>query len=85
MQENIEDELFKKGIIIVPDFVANAGGVISSYAEYRGYNPKQMFKTVKDKIVKTTNIVMKKSVEKGINPRQVAMELAKNRVEKGKI
>ena len=82
MQENIEDELFKKGIIIVPDFVANAGGVISSYAEYRGYNPKQMFKTVRDKIIVTTNLVMKKSIEKGINPRQVAMELAKKRVTK---
>lgn len=84
MQENIEDELFKKGIVIVPDFVANAGGVISSYAEYRGYNPKQMFETVKNKIVKTTNIVMKKSIKKGINPRQVAMELAQKRVLEGK-
>ena len=46
MRENIENELFKKGIIIVPDFVANAGGVISSYAEYRGCNPKQMFEMV---------------------------------------
>lgn len=80
MQENIEDEFFKKGIIIVPDFVANAGGVISSYAEYRGYNPKQMFETVRSKISKTTNIVMKKSIDKKINPRQVAMELAKKRI-----
>lgn len=80
MQESIEDEFFQKGIIIVPDFVANAGGVISSYAEYRGYNPKQMFKTVRDKITKTTEIVMKKSIEKRINPREAAMELAKKRV-----
>lgn len=85
MQENIEDEFFKKGVVIVPDFVANAGGVISSYAEYRGYNPKQMFDTVKEKVVKTTRLVMQKSIEEKINPRQVAMELAKNRVAKGKI
>lgn len=83
MQENIEEEFFKKGVVLVPDFVANAGGVISSYAEYRGYNPKQMFKTVRDKIVKTTSIVMKKSVEKGINPRQMAMELARKRILSG--
>lgn len=80
MRENIEEELFKKGVIFVPDFVANAGGVISSYAEYRGYNPKQMFKTVKDKILKTTEIVMNKSLRDGINPRKVAMDLAKIRV-----
>ena len=46
MPEKIERELWGKGIMIVPDFVANAGGVISSYAEYRGYNPKKMFETV---------------------------------------
>ena len=43
-----------------------------------------MFKTVKDKVVRTTNLVMKKSIEKGINPRQVAMELAQKRVLEGK-
>ena len=59
---------------------ANAGGVISSYAEYRGYNPKQMFTTVKNKIVGATNLVMQKSLKKGINPRQVAMELAIKRI-----
>ena len=80
MQENIEDELFKKGIVIVPDFVANAGGVISSYAEYRGYNPKKMFDTVRNKVVKTTTLVMKKSIGQKINPRQVAMELARKRI-----
>lgn len=80
MQEHIEDELFKKGIMFLPDFVANAGGVISSYAEYRGYNPKQMFKTVKDKIVKTTNMVLKKSLRERINPRQAALRLAEKRI-----
>lgn len=80
MSEDIEDEFFKKGIMFLPDFVANAGGVISSYAEYRGYNPKQMFKTVRDKIIKATSIVLKKSLKNNINPRQVAMELAEKRI-----
>lgn len=52
MNERVENELFKKGVLIVPDFVANAGGVISSYAEYRGYNPKKMFEMVERKIKK---------------------------------
>ncbi len=80
MQESIEDEFFKQGVVLLPDFVANAGGVISSYAEYRGYNPKRMFKTVKDKIVKTTILVLKESLKKKINPRKVALELAKRRI-----
>jgi len=80
MRENIEEELFKKGIIFIPDFVANAGGVISSYAEYRGYNPKHMFQTVKEKIIRTTKIVMGEAIKTGQNPRKVAMDLAKKRV-----
>ncbi len=80
MQERIEEELFKRGIMFVPDFVANAGGVISSYAEYRGYNPKKMFDTVKDKIIKTTAAVVKKSLRDKKNPRKVALELAKRRI-----
>ena len=80
MQESIEEELFKKGIMIVPDFVANAGGVISSYAEYRGYNPKKMFETVQQKITKTTSVVLKKALLQKVNPRTVAMDLAVKRV-----
>lgn len=77
MRENVEDELFKRGIMFVPDFVANAGGVVSSYAEYRGYNPKRMFDTIEKKIVASTRKVMKESLAQKINPRVVAMDLAK--------
>lgn len=77
MRENIEQELFEKGIMFVPDFVANAGGVISSYAEYRGYNPKRMFETIEKKIIASTKKVIKESLSKKINPRLVATDLAK--------
>lgn len=81
MSERIEDELFKKGILIVPDFVANAGGVISSYAEYRGYHPKKMFEIVEKKITETTRSVLEKSIKENINPRRVALEIAQAKVE----
>ena len=81
MRENIENELFKKGIIIVPDFVANAGGVISSYAEYRGYDSMKMFKLVEDKLRDCAKAVMQKSLEEKRNPREVAMEIAVKRIE----
>lgn len=81
MKENIEEELFKKGILIVPDFVANAGGVISSYAEYRGYNPKKMFDLVKRKITETTKLILEQSMKSKKNPRQIALAIAKERVE----
>lgn len=82
MRDPIEEALHKKGILIVPDFLANAGGVISSYAEYRGYNPKQMFEIVKRKIEKSTTAVLKKSLKTGEYPRTVGLALARARVMK---
>ncbi|MBM2817796.1 MAG: glutamate dehydrogenase [Parcubacteria group bacterium] len=80
MKENIENELFKKGIIIVPDFVANAGGVISSYAEHRGCSGKQMFEMVERKIRNCAKAIMEKSLVEKRNPREVAMEIALKRI-----
>lgn len=80
MREEIEEALFRKGILIVPDFVANAGGVISSYAEYRGYNPKRMFDLVRRKIRATVAAVLKESRRQKKNPRTVALAMARARV-----
>jgi len=82
MSEDIEKEFLKKGIWIIPDFIANAGGVISSYAEYRGYNPKRMMETIEKKIVKNVKIILKKSVKENRNPRDVGMEIAVERITK---
>ena len=80
MREEIEKELFKKGVLIVPDFVANVGGVISSYAEYKGYSTQSMFKLVEEKVTKTTEMVLEKSMRYNRNPREVAMEIAKKKI-----
>ena len=82
MTEDIETELHNRGILIVPDFVANSGGVISSYAEYRGYNPKRMFDLIERKITKATKAVIGRSLKEGKNPREVGMQIARERVEK---
>jgi len=80
MRENIEEELFKKGIMIVPDFLANSGGVISSYAEHRGLHPKKMFELITQKISKTAKTILKESVNKKINPRKIALAMAKKKI-----
>jgi len=76
----IENILHERGVLIVPDFVANAGGVISSYVEYIGGTPEQMFKLVEEKIKKNTELVLEKSKKEKINPREAAMEIAKGKV-----
>jgi glutamate dehydrogenase/leucine dehydrogenase len=82
MSEEIEEEFFNKGIMVVPDFIANAGGVISSYAEYRGYNPKRIMETIDKKITKNVRLVLKKSIQEKREPREVGMELAISRITK---
>ena len=82
MKSEVEEVLFRRGVLVVPDFVANVGGVISSYAEYRGYNPKQMFKTVETKLRKNVREVLKASRKRGLKPRDVALEIARDRVQK---
>lgn len=81
MREEVEDKLLRRGILIVPDFVANAGGVISSYAEYRGYNPKKMFALVEKRIKTSAKSVLEKSIKQKINPRTIALAIAKEKVE----
>jgi len=80
MTAEVEEQLHQRQILVVPDFVANAGGVISSYAEYKGKNPEDMFILVKIKIQKNTHIVLKYAEQKGCKPRDAAMEIARERV-----
>ncbi|MBI1888802.1 MAG: Glu/Leu/Phe/Val dehydrogenase [Candidatus Spechtbacteria bacterium] len=81
ISDDIEGKLAKRGILVVPDIIVNAGGVISSYAEYRGYNPKDMFSMVKSKIVKNTKAILESAKREGISPRASAMKIAEERVE----
>ena len=81
MSEKIEKELFKKGVVIIPDFVANAGGVISSYAEYKGYAPNTMFKLIEEKLTKSATDVVTRSLSTHKHTREVAMAIAQERVE----
>ncbi len=80
ISEKNEDELWRRGIVVVPDFVANAGGVISSYVEFIDGTEQQMFKTVEQKIVKNTRLVMEEALRTKRNPREIARRIARERV-----
>jgi len=77
-----ESRLNEKGVLVIPDFIANAGGVISSYAEYIGENPQRMFQMVEEKIVKNVKLVIEKAEEEKIAPRDAALKIAQKRVKK---
>lgn len=77
-----EKRLHTKEILVVPDFVANAGGVISSYAEYVGENPQQMFNLIENKITKNLKMILDQAKNMEIQPREAAMQIASKRVQK---
>jgi len=82
VRPEIEKILSGRGVFVVPDILANAGGVISSYAEYRGYNPQRMLEMVQRKIRQTTVKVIETALNEKIELRDAAMSIAKERLQK---
>jgi glutamate dehydrogenase (NAD(P)+) len=82
VRPEIEKVLAERGVLVIPDILANAGGVISSYAEYKGYNPKRMLELVQRKIRRNTVTVMEIAESKNVEPREAAMGIAKERIDK---
>ena len=75
-----ERQLFEKGTIIVPDFLANAGGVIGSYVEYKNGTEEEAFSMIESKIKKNTECVISDAIDRKLTPRQVALEIAQQRI-----
>jgi glutamate dehydrogenase (NAD(P)+) len=74
--------LHEKGVLVLPDFIANAGGVICAAVEYHGGTQNQAFQTIEEKIRANTEEVLARAKRSGSLPRQAAVELAESRVRK---
>ena len=72
--------LHDSGVVSVPDFVANAGGVICASVEYRGGTQKQAFETIEEKIRENTRAVLELARAHSQIPAEAALGLAKQRV-----
>lgn len=75
-----EQILYDRNILSVPDFVANAGGVICGSVEYHGGTRTQAFTEIKEKMKENTNAVLQKAKDENLTPRKSAITLAKSRV-----
>jgi glutamate dehydrogenase (NAD(P)+) len=75
-----EEALYKRGVLVVPDFIANAGGVICAAIEYRGGTQRTAFETIDEKIRANTRLVLDESSRSGVLPRSAALTLAERRV-----
>ena len=75
-----ETRLHQKGVLNIPDFIANAGGVICASVEHHGGNEAQAFQDISQKIRRNTQEVLNRSKKEGVQPRQAAVDLARERV-----
>ena len=75
-----ERVLHERGVVVVPDFIANAGGVICAAMEYRGATQTQAFAAIEEKIRANTQAVLKEAARSHVTPREAAVALATARV-----
>ena len=69
------------GILNIPDFIANAGGVICAAVEYHGGSQSQAMATIEEKIRTNTADVLARLQQGNVNPREAAVALSRRRVE----
>jgi len=75
-----ERALHARGILVVPDFIANAGGVICAAMEYRGGTQRAALDYIDERIRANTRAVLEKSQREKILPRAASLALAEQRV-----
>ena len=72
--------LHERGVLSIPDFIANAGGVICASVEYHGGSERSAFETIAEKIAANTREVLGSSRAEKLLPRDAANRLAERRV-----
>ena len=80
-----DEYLNKNGVWIIPDFLANAGGVIGSFVEYQGRTEKEAFELINYKITRNVKQILSDAMvqndetnyDETQNPRKIATEKAK--------
>jgi len=77
-----EDELAERGVLVIPDVVANAGGVICAAAEYRGAGHAEAFAEIEEKITETTAELLDRTRHGTLTPRAAAEQMAAARLGK---
>jgi len=76
-----EDEMHARGILNLPDFVVNAGGVICASVEYHGGTQAQAFAAIEEKIRANTGEVLERSRTRRLRPRHAATQMVRTRLD----
>jgi glutamate dehydrogenase (NAD(P)+) len=75
-----ERRLAERGVLVIPDFIANAGGVIAAAVEYRGGSESQAFAAIEERVRRNTLEVLRRAKAEQITPREAGDTIARARV-----
>jgi glutamate dehydrogenase (NAD(P)+) len=74
--------LHERGVLCVPDIIANAGGVICAAMEYAGSSQAAVFAAIEERLRANTEETLKEAEASNVAPREAAVALARRRVGK---
>lgn len=84
--QDAADRLFKNGVPVLPDVVANAGGVIVSCLEWEqnikgeAWAEEEVLRKMSDTLVKATQKMLSRADERDVSYKQAAFEIALQRI-----
>jgi glutamate dehydrogenase/leucine dehydrogenase len=76
-----EAAMHARGILSLPDFVVNAGGVICAAVEYHGGTQAQAFAAIEEKIRANVRETLERARAGRLLPRQAAVEMVRRRID----
>ncbi len=75
-----EAALHARGVLVLPDFIANAGGVICAAVEYAGGSETDALARIAERIRRNTAEVLDEAASGRTTPRAAAVALAERRI-----
>ena len=81
LTDEAERYLHERNVLVLPDFLANAGGVICAAFEYRGATYSAAFDAIAERVRANTAAMLDAVRAQGVTPRQAAHNLALERID----
>lgn len=72
--------LHERGVVVVPDFIANAGGVICASVEYHGGSEATATSMITEMVTRNTEETLVRARRDGLLPREAASRMARERL-----
>ncbi len=77
-----EEYLYRNGTLCIPDFIANAGGVICGAMEFKGATQRKALEIIEERLLANTERMLVLAKKEQIDPRKAAVMIAMERLHK---